>query len=190
MNKISTFIKIIIFILIIILDSSIILANESVIQKEIESSITKLNDDIDESIKKSISKSVLKYSKTHNIKWDIIISIIHIESNFNPKAKYRSCYGLMQINYSSHKKLLSETKTSKQMLFNIDKNISIGCIILKNTIINSKSLHYALKKYSGGSKTYTKKIYKSKSKIKGKKYASMDGKSKNHVSKSLIRRTR
>lgn len=143
----------------------------------ITKNITQLNPDIDIEIVKQISKSISNNSKIHNLSWKIIVSIINTESKFNRKAKNGNCYGLMQINISAHRNKLKKLKLSARDLFHIPHNINLGCIILKEYMKETKNLNKALKRYSGGSSQYVKKINRTVSKIGNKKYANVDGKS-------------
>ena len=71
-----------------------------------------------------------------------VLAIVEVESRFDPKASFNGNYGLMQINYSTHK----EKVESKKHLKEISKNLEIGIDYLeelnKNHNIKARSSIY------------------------------------------------
>jgi hypothetical protein len=57
-----------------------------------------------------------------------ILSVIAVESGFNPKARSGSSGGLMQVNIKSHPELFQHWRD----MFSIDKNIEAGAAILRD----------------------------------------------------------
>jgi len=106
---------------------------------------------IDPSSAKAIAKSVEKYSKEYGFPPELIIAIIQKESSFRPMAISKAnCVGLMQIHVKMHKEKLTKLNIKDSQIFYIDKNIQIGCMILKEYYDATGTISGALKKYLGG----------------------------------------
>lgn len=92
---------------------------------------------------------------------DLVLSIINVESGFNPKAvSFRGAYGLMQVNLSVWKK---ELAIDKKRILNIDYNIDLGLRILRRYLIEAngdlkKALHLYNNGYKYNNTSYVKKI--------------------------------
>ena len=105
--------------------------------------------------------SAYKKSLQYGFHPDLVLSIINVESGFNPKAvSFRGAYGLMQVNLFVWKK---ELNIDKKRIFDIDYNIDLGLKILKRYLIEAKgNLKRALHLYNNGYKynntSYVKKI--------------------------------
>lgn len=77
-----------------------------------------------------------------------VLSVIQVESNFDPKAKSSVADGLMQINLEAWKEYF---KIDEKMIYDIDYNIAIGCKILKHYLdISEGDLSRALYLYNNG----------------------------------------
>lgn len=65
-----------------------------------------------------------------------ILAIIAVESGFNAKAYYKGSYGLMQLEYSSHRKDFKGTS-----VYNIERNIAAGAGVLHQyySLLNNNS---------------------------------------------------
>jgi len=99
-----------------------------------------------------------KYSSKYNIEPELILSVIHIESYFNPKAiSHANAVGLMQLvpssgGYDSYNYVFGKnTEPTKQFLYNPDNNINLGTAYLKilmtryfNNINNNESKRYCV----------------------------------------------
>ncbi len=94
---------------------------------------------------------VHKKSFKYGFNPDLILSIIQVESSFNPYAvSSQGAYGLMQINYSVWKKELS---IDYKKIFNMDYNIELGLKILKHYYdYSGGNLPEALYLYNNGFK--------------------------------------
>ncbi len=76
-----------------------------------------------------ILDSVYRNSLQYDFKPELVLSIIQVESNFNPSAiSNRGAYGLMQVNLSVWK---DELNINKNNIFDIDYNINLGLQVLK-----------------------------------------------------------
>jgi len=85
---------------------------------------------IDPILSKEIGKAIEKYSSHYSLPPELIISIIKIESTFNPFAtSKKEAKGLMQVLFSAHPKKIKGLKRNE--LYHIDNNIRIGCWIFK-----------------------------------------------------------
>ena len=84
-----------------------------------------------------------------------VLSVIQVESNFEPTAKSSFADGLMQINLSAWKDYF---KIDEKKIYDIDYNIAIGCKILKHYLDKSKGdLSRALYLYNNGYGFHNKK---------------------------------
>ena len=123
-----------------------------------------------ESWKRIIKEEVLKY-KNPNINYEMIVSIIEVESSWNPNAiSYLNCRGLMQIHEDTFQLVKQwcperfSTYTWSNDVFNPYVNISIGTMYLnwlfykKNNCIESSVTSY----FWGPSSINTTKEYSDK----------------------------
>lgn len=105
--------------------------------------------------------SAYKKSLQYGFHPDLVLTIINVESGFNPKAvSFRGAYGLMQVNLSVWRK---ELAIDRKRIFEIDYNIDLGLRILKRYLIEAKGdIKRALHLYNNGYKynntSYLKKI--------------------------------
>ncbi len=109
----------------------------------------------------NILDSVYTKSSKYKFKPELVLSIIQVESNFNPKAiSYRGAYGLMQINLAVWE---DELNIKRDNIFDIPYNIDLGLQVLKIYYDESKGdLKRAIHLYNNGYKynnlKYVKKI--------------------------------
>ena len=109
----------------------------------------------------SIVDSVYSKSIEYDFKPELVLSIIQVESNFNPKAiSYRGAYGLMQINLAVWD---DELNIDKNRIFDVGYNIDLGLQVLKRYYDESNgNLKRAIHLYNNGYKynnlKYVKKI--------------------------------
>ncbi len=107
---------------------------------------------------------VYKKSREYGFSPELVLSIIYIESSFNPKAVSPvGAYGLMQINYSVWK---DELKIDFNKIFDIEYNIDLGLKILRQYYNKSNgNIMKALFLYNNGYKyenySYNKKVFSS-----------------------------
>lgn len=82
---------------------------------------------------------------------DLVLSMMQVESYYNPKAvSSAGAYGLMQINLAVWKK---ELGIDPNRIFEIDYNVDLGLTILKRYYIESKgNIQRALHLYNNGYK--------------------------------------
>ena len=93
-----------------------------------------------------IAKAVHKYSKPFPPK--LILAIIEKESSFLPKQTSKiGCVGLMQIYPEMHPNKVKGF--SRKELYDIDTNVKIGCMILREYYTKTKTISRALYRYRG-----------------------------------------
>ena len=99
---------------------------------------------------------VLKHSEAKGLDPAIVMSIIELESGFNPKAKNpkSGASGLMHIMMR-----YSNSRFRKPAdVFVIQENIRVGTEVLKMWVVYTGNLDRALYRYSGGEVGYPKRI--------------------------------
>lgn len=104
-----------------------------------------------------ITESVFKKSSQYGFQPELILGMMKVESDWNPRAVSRKgAYGLMQVNFSVWK---NELDIDKKKIFDIDYNIDLGLQILKKYYLESKgNLKRALHLYNNGYK-YNNRSY-------------------------------
>jgi soluble lytic murein transglycosylase-like protein len=106
-----------------------------------------------------------KYIDKFASKWKVdrlkVISITHQESKFRPDAQSsEGCIGAMQVNPRVHQDKLKRRGITWRDLYFLRNNYDIGSEILHDCLKSSRSFDEALKKYSGGSRKYSKEVKK------------------------------
>ena len=98
-----------------------------------------------------ILDSVYTASFKYDFKPELVLSIIQVESNFNPEAiSYKGAYGLMQINLAVWER---ELDINREKIFDIDYNIDLGLQVLKRYYDETKgNLKRAIHLYNNGYK--------------------------------------
>lgn len=96
-----------------------------------------------------IIETVYQKSIIYGFKPEVILGIMKVESNFNPRAvSYRGAYGLMQVNLSVWQK---ELKIDPNRIFDVAYNIDTGLKILKNYLdLTHGNLKRAIHLYNNG----------------------------------------
>ncbi len=99
----------------------------------------------------NIVDSVYLKSAEYKFKPELVLSIIQVESNFNPKAiSYRGAYGLMQINLAVWE---NELKIDRDKIFNVGYNIDLGLQVLRRYYDETNgNLKRAIHLYNNGYK--------------------------------------
>jgi soluble lytic murein transglycosylase-like protein len=96
-----------------------------------------------------ILNTVYDKSAQYGFEPDLVLGMIKVESNFNPKAvSYRGAYGLMQVNLAVWRK---ELGIVDNRVFEVDYNIDLGLQILKRYYLESSgNMKRALHLYNNG----------------------------------------
>lgn len=105
-----------------------------------------IENEVTEVAKESLSKIVeTVFSLTKNKsfpKASDVLAIVEVESRFDPKASFNGNYGLMQINYTTHKEKVGEKKHLKEITKNLEVGISYLEELNKNYNIKVRSKLY------------------------------------------------
>ena len=132
------------------LESTIELKQEIVVTTE---ETTAEAEDVIPSLDIPLSQELIEHiwdmSLKYDIEYELIVSVIAVESNFNVDAKSKtSDYGLMQINKVNHGWLKEQFGFTD--FVDPYQNIEAGCIILNDCIYNMPDYHQALMAYNMG----------------------------------------
>ena len=80
---------------------------------------------------------------------NLVVHIAYIESRFDETAVSRTGdYGLMQINWASHRKAIRQAGRTRTALLDPEFNVEYGCRLLSYCSNNSKSLYGIVRQYS------------------------------------------
>lgn len=94
--------------------------------------VSAVNPRVDPSIAEAIGTAVDRYSKEYQIPRKLILSIIRKESFFNPFAKSKVAFGLMQVFPKFHKEKIEALGIKDEReIYHIDNNVNLGCQIFK-----------------------------------------------------------
>jgi soluble lytic murein transglycosylase-like protein len=99
----------------------------------------------------NILNTVYYKSAQYGFHPDLVLGVIKVESNYNPKAvSYAGAHGLMQINLSVWR---DELDIDEKQLYDVGYNIDLGLKILKQYYVESSgNLKRALHLYNNGYK--------------------------------------
>lgn len=104
---------------------------------------------LDIPLSQELIEHIWDMSLKYDIEYELIVSVIAVESNFNVDAKSKtSDYGLMQINKVNHGWLKEQFGFTD--FTDPYQNIEAGCIILKDCIDDMADYHQALMAYNMG----------------------------------------
>lgn len=104
---------------------------------------------LDIPLSQELVEHILNMSFKYGIEYELIVSVIAVESNFDIDAKSKtSDYGLMQINKVNHGWLKEQFGFTD--FTDPYQNIEAGCIILKDCVDNMTDYHQALMAYNMG----------------------------------------
>jgi len=102
-----------------------------------------------------IVNKAFEEAKNNKISPYTVLSVIQVESNFDPNAKSSVAEGLMQINLDAWKDYF---KIDTEKIHDIDYNITIGCKILRHYLdITNGDLSRALYLYNNGYEFHNEK---------------------------------
>lgn len=139
------------------------------------------NPDVPATKAKKIVKAVKKASRKYNIKSEVLVGLMHVESTFSSKSvSKKGSVGVMQIHAPTWMKRSDDGTDLRTAgicdttsdLFNEDTNILAGAYILRHYLDRAEKLKvknpykYALTKYYGGNiNTHYKKTMNSVNKL-------------------------
>jgi hypothetical protein len=112
-----------------------------------EALIKKLQPKLDSMVVRPIAEAVLKYASVYELPYQLILSVIACESDFELTAKSASAaIGLMQICPKAHSINLTEVGIAEHEVYYIDHNIHLGCMVLRRYYDETNSIALALAK--------------------------------------------
>lgn len=112
-----------------------------------EALIRQLQPKLDTTVVRPVAEAVLKYASMYELPYQLVLSIIACESNFELTAKSDTgAVGLMQICPKAHSINLGEVGIGEHELYFIDHNIHLGCMILREYYDDTDSIALALAK--------------------------------------------
>ena len=128
--------------------------------EKVQQRIQSLNPDLDPSLAGKYSRLFIKHSRMYNLDVNMVVHVAFIESCFDEQAVSRTGdYGLMQINWSAHKRALRKMGIDRQELLDPKVNINYGCKLLSAFAQRSRSLFGIIKRYSPAKpRYYTRKL--------------------------------
>ena len=126
--------------------------------------VHRLNPDIDKETLTRIAEAIEKYGEKYNVPDNLIVSVIAVESNFNPRCLGTlDDTGLMQIRmkYAPYWAKLMGIKApaNREELLDIETNIQIGTFILKYLLnYYDNNLEKVLVAYNAGQTYVDRKL--------------------------------
>ena len=163
------------FVAILFLFLSVLFVNFSEAADNKSRNIFELFTNSNPSLKAKTAKSYIEIitsaCKKYNQDPYVIAGIIVHESTVNNKAVGGNNYGLMQINWPAHKKLITnyfpKVKKAKD-LFDAKTNIFYGTKVFADCMSRSDSIKGGLLLYSGGSEKLASKVLKTLKELQAK----------------------
>jgi soluble lytic murein transglycosylase-like protein len=130
--------------------------------------ILKLKENLDPEIAAVHARYVNKWAERYNLKPELVVSVVSIESDFsNTAVSCEGAIGVMQVLPRAHKDKLKQRRITRGDLFRLDPNYDIGCQILAESLKKGKTLDKGLKFYTGGYvKGYVARVKKNLSKCR------------------------
>ncbi len=119
--------------------------------EKISASIGRLNPKVDPIMREIYAENIVKMAHKYGFPPQLIVSIIHRESSFNPTAVSSvDCLGLMQI-HPVHVDKFKKLGITLEEVPHINHNIQLGCMILREYLDGKKgNIKEALLRYVGG----------------------------------------
>jgi hypothetical protein len=112
-----------------------------------EGLIRQLQPKLDGMVVRPIAEAVLKYASMYELPYQLVLSVIACESNFELTAKSNNdAIGLMQICPKSHSIDLGKVGIKEHEVYYIEHNIHLGCMILRKYYDETDSIASALAK--------------------------------------------
>lgn len=136
-------------------------------QKEVANIATfirRINRHVDAKTAWREASAMVVYSMKYNISVDLLVALSKAESTFNPNAmSKKGAIGVMQVMWKVHHGMLASRgiATQKDHLFDPERGIEAGTLILSRYLNAYGTVQRALTRYYGGSSTaYRNKITK------------------------------
>lgn len=100
-------------------------------------------------VKPDLVRFVCKQAVNAGIQPSLVLAVIAKESGFRPRVINRGSYGLMQVNYKAHRRLVHEVeRASGGRLLNPKTNVIVGTRLLAR-FLHTNTTWRALQRYNG-----------------------------------------
>ncbi|MEW5723254.1 MAG: transglycosylase SLT domain-containing protein [Thermodesulfobacteriota bacterium] len=117
--------------------------------RKVQDRILELKKGLDREKVKKYSKLFIKYSEKYDLDVNLVLHISYLESRFEEDVVSRTGdYGLMQINWKAHHRLLQKMGIDRGMLLDPEINLDYACKLLRLISQDSKSLDGIVRKYA------------------------------------------
>lgn len=119
------------------------------------------NPQISDKAAKEIVIAAYKWSYEFNIDMKLLLAVAKVESNFYPHAISSSgAYGLMQVIPLWHKEKIIKARTElgNPEIFNVNTNMYLGAMVLRDCMKKTSKTSKALLCYSGKTPGYDEKV--------------------------------
>lgn len=121
-------------------------------REDISSFIEQRNPKLDPVVRNYMANCVIRSSNNNNLKKSLVVGWIDTENpKWDPLAvSKKGAVGLTQVVPKYHKEEMKAKGINKQSIYHIDKNIDLGCSILKTNLNEFKTINRALSGYNAG----------------------------------------
>lgn len=126
---------------------------------DIDEFIEQRNPKLDPMVREHIAKCIVKTAKKNHLKTNLVVAWVDTENeSWNPLAKsHKGAVGLTQVIPFYYKTKMEELGITKNTVYHIDKNLELGCSILRDNLDEFGDLKLALSGYNAGP-TITRKV--------------------------------
>jgi soluble lytic murein transglycosylase-like protein len=121
-------------------------------KEDISSFIAQRNPKLDPIVRNYMANCIVRSSNTNNLKKSLVVGWIDTENtDWNPLAvSTKGAIGLAQIIPKYYKEEMKAKGITNNSIYHIDKNIDLGCSILKTNLKEFKTIDRALSGYNAG----------------------------------------
>lgn len=123
--------------------------------------VAKSNSSLPEKTTREIVVAAYRWASEFNLDPKLLLAVIKVESNFYPHAISNSgAYGLMQVIPVWHKEKIIKAREElgNPEIFNVNTNIYLGALVLRDCMRKSSRISKMLLCYSGQSHGYDEKV--------------------------------
>lgn len=130
--------------------------------------VRKENAKLDPKTSWRVATALVHYSTKYRVPIPLAVGVAHVESRFQPNSESRKgALGVMQVRWSVHHGLLiANGITHRDQMFDPEKGVAAGCLLLSRYIKAYGSVQSAMNRYYGGSAfAYMRKVNKNIAKL-------------------------
>ena len=130
--------------------------------------VRKENPKLDPKTSWRVATALVHYSNKYRVPVPLAVGVAHVESRFQPNSESRKgALGVMQVRWSVHHGLLiANGITHRDQMFDPEKGVAAGCLLLSRYIKAYGSVQSAMNRYYGGSAfAYMRKVNKNIAKL-------------------------